>query len=539
MKMRYLFTICVLLGCIGCSEKNVIESPELAKVVDQVWPATDSAIVGIEYIDVESLYDYDYHRYCLAREHLRLKRSTRLSEDIDMVALARWFSNRGDRESAGEAYYIQGAYLNWLGENTDAMQMLKEAEHQSTTPIVRGMIYYKMGRISESEQLFDIALENYHQALPHLQEAALPLYLASVYRELGRMSNDENRNAYFDSALVQARLYRDTILYLDIRYAQLSANQSQSPEVASICQYLCHQAGIKRYAYDLVKYYIRSQKADSARIYLDILAADSTAQTWSKQQYVLWNSQYLRLKGKNDEAYEELYQLYNENYSILEEKGRSSTFVVAQHYDNEAEHARNLQLQLEKQHLYIVLGSVLIVILLVGIMLILYSSRRRTERLTEQARTQQKIKDLHKELQLRREALKQILNQRLELNKNLQEALLTKKKDEKIPDWAQQFIESNIFSTDEQWEHFFSEFNGCYGELLNRLQTVYPRLTSTDTQVLALYILGLDNSDICLLLGLTQRTIWSRRMRIKSRVGLGEKESLDTWLEKLLKEMDV
>ena len=75
------------------------------------------------------------------------------------------------------------------------------------------------------------------------------------------------------------------------------------------------------------------------------------------------------------------------------------------------------------------------------------------------------------------------------------------------------------------------EFNGCYGDLLNRLQKEYPRLTNTDIQVLALYILGLDNSDICLLLGLTQRTIWSRRMRIKNRVGLGEKESLNKWIE--------
>ena len=62
----------------------------------------------------------------------------------------------------------------------------------------------------------------------------------------------------------------------------------------------------------------------------------------------------------------------------------------------------------------------------------------------------------------------------------------------------------------------------------------YPRLTSTDTQVIALYILGMDNSDICLLMGLTQRTVWSRRMRIKDRVGLGEKESLDKWIEERL-----
>jgi DNA-binding CsgD family transcriptional regulator len=223
--------------------------------------------------------------------------------------------------------------------------------------------------------------------------------------------------------------------------------------------------------------------------------------------------------------------LYNAYYKEVEEQGRASAFVAAQHFDNEAEKAKNLQLQLEKQQLYIVLGTVVIIILCVGILLILYASKRRTERLTEQARVQQQISNLQHELQLRRDALKRVLNQRLELNKKMQEALLTKKKEEKIPDWAQQFIDSNIFSTDEQWEEFFNEFNGCYGNLLKRLQEDYPRLTSTDTQVLALYVLGLDNSDICLLMGLTQRTIWSRRMRIKSRVGLGEKESLDKWLE--------
>ncbi len=226
--------------------------------------------------------------------------------------------------------------------------------------------------------------------------------------------------------------------------------------------------------------------------------------------------------------------MYNAYYRKLEEDGRASAFVAAQYFDNEVEKAKNLQLQLEKQQLYIVLGTVVIIILCVGILLILYSAKRRTERLTEQARTQQQISDLQNELQLRRDALKRILNQRLELNKNLQEALLTKKKEEAIPDWAQQFIDSNIFSTEEQWQNFFAEFNGCYDNLLSRLQKDYPRLTNTDIQALALYILGLDNADICLLLGLTQRTIWSRRMRIKDRVGLGEKESLDKWIKECL-----
>ena len=532
MKTKVIIIIALVL-CCSCTNKTAIENGELQGAISQVWLDADAAQRMLDGIDTNDLSEYELQRYRMAEAHLMLKRELRLPAGSDMEALASYFEGSGDVASASEAYYIQGAYLNYIGENTQAMQHLKKAESYPATSIIRGMTFYKMGRISESEQLYEIALENYQKALPYLEEAGLPIYLASVYRELGRNGDNEDRDLYFEKALSAAQDMRDTILYMDIRYAQLSVSQPNSPEIASICQYMCHQVGRKRYAYDLVKYYIRTYKADSAKIYLDILAADTTAQIWSEQQHALWESQYLHLKGKNKEAYESLYNLYNAYYKELEEEGRASAFVAAQHFDNEVEKAKNLQLQLEKHQLYIVLGAVVIIILCVGILLILYNAKRRTERLTEQARTQQQIKDLQNELELRRDALKRVLNQRLELNKNLQEALLTKKKEESIPNWAQQFIDSNIFSTEEQWETFFSEFNACYGDLLNRLQQNYPRLTNTDIQAIALYILGLDNADICLLLGLTQRTIWSRRMRIKDRVGLGEKESLDKWIEKM------
>ena len=296
---------------------------------------------------------------------------------------------------------------------------------------------------------------------------------------------------------------------------------------------MCHKAGQKRYAYALVKYYIRTAKADSARIYLDILAADTTAQIWSEQQYTLWQSQYLHLKGQDREAYQSLYTLYNTYYRETEEKGRASAFVAAQHYDNEVEHAKNLQLQLDKQRLYIILVSVLVGVLCAVILAILFLSRQRAKHLVEKTRNEEEIANLQKELQVRRESLKRIINQRIELSKNLQEAVLSRKKEESIPQWAKDFIEQNIFTTEEQWQGFLKEFEEAYGNILTKLQETYPRLTSTDLQVIALYILGIDNADICLLTGSTQRTIWSRRMRIKSRIGLGEKESLDKWIEEV------
>lgn len=534
MKSKFYFILIFLMSCVACSKKNTLETPTLIQSLEQVWTAPQTAQKQLQQIAYDQLNTYEQHRYALAEAHVQLKLYSTIPPHISTNDLAWYFLAQGDAASASEAYYIQGAYLNWLGKNTQAMQYLKEAENLATTPIIRGMTYYKMGRISESEQLYDIALENYHKALPHLIEADVPLYLASVYRELGRMSDISSRDSFFYKALEQAQVYGDTILYLDIRHAQLSADQSHTPEIAQICQYLCNDAGIKRYAYDLVKYYIRSEKADSARIYLDILATDTTAKVWSEQQYTLWHSQYLNLKGQNAEAYKELYNLYTMRYNTIEEKGRSSAYVVSQHYDNEAEHARNLQLQLEKQRLYIVLALLLIAVLSAAIVLIQYNTRRRTERLIQEARTQQQINDLQNELVIRREAIKRSLDQRIYLSKSLQETILTKQKVESIPEWAKDFIEMNIFSTEEQWQRFLKEFEGAYGGLLTNMQNEYNRLTNTDLQVIALYILGMDNSDICLLMGLTQRTIWSRRMRIKSRVGLGEKESLDKWIKERL-----
>lgn len=530
MKSRIIVIVALIIGFAACHHPAEIKDKALQEVINLVWLDTKAAQKALEEIDIARLSEYEQYRYLLTEAHLMLKLRLQLPEHTNMDDLAEYFMDYKDDTSAGEAYYIQGAYLNWLGENTQAMQYLKKAESCPTTSIIRGMTYYKMGRISEDEQLYDIALENYKRALPYLEEVGLPLYLASVYRELGRNIDDESRNQYFDNALTAARFLGDTILQLDIRYAQLSANQNNSPELASICQYMCHQAGQKRYAYDLVKYYIRTAKADSARIYLDILAADTTAQIWSEQQYTLWHSQYLHLKGRNSEAYESLYTLYDTYYRYAEEEGRASAFVAAQHYDNEVEHAKNLQLQLDKQRLYIILAIVLIGVLCATILLILFISRQKAKHLIEKTQTEQQIADLQKELQVRRESLKKIMNQRISLSKSMQEAMLSRKKEEAIPQWAKEFVETNIFASEEQWQEFLREFEGGYGDVLQQLQQTYPRLTSTDLQVIALYILGIDNADICLLTGSTQRTIWSRRMRIKSRIGLGEKESLDKWI---------
>ena len=530
--------VCVLCMC-ACTSRNVIRDADLQHANDVLWSAPDSAAALLNGITPDRLSEYDRHRYALLEAHLLLKREQRLPQTTDMASLTDYFEHRHDEACAGEALYIQGAYENWTGDDTHAMEHLKRAERYATAPVIRGMTYYKMGRISETEQLYDVAAHYYAAALPYLKQADYPLYVASVYRELGRTARDTTtmqsiRMTYMDSALVYARQVRDTMLYLDVLYSATMLRQPQSPLIADISRYMCMQAGQRRYAYDLVKYYMRAGNRDSARVYLDILASDSTNAPWSRAQYTLWNSQYLHLCGQDTKAYDLLLSLYNDRIGKTDEEGQSRTYVIAQRYDNEVERAKNLQLQLEKQHLYISLASVVIVVLLLVVAMTVYISRRRTQILLKQERDAKQIENLHHELSLRRDAMKQVLEQRIALNKSLQEAILHKKENEAVPQWAKEFIETNIFSSDEQWQEFLQEFNNCHNNFLVQLQSRYPRLTRTDLQVIALILLGLDTPDICLLLGLTPRTIWSRRQRIKNRMDIGEGQSPEEFLHALL-----
>lgn len=522
--------VCGLL--MSCHQNVRIEDPLLAEACSLLWSDGHRADSLAQSIDRMSLSPYEQHRLSLLEAHIGLKLRQSIPATTNLQQLAEWFHLRDDDGCAAEALYIAGAYANWTGDNTEAMRCLKEAERLHPDGIIAGMTLYKMGRISETEQLYDVAADYYERCIGYIDASELPYYQACAWRELGRTRSDSTTSDCFRRALYYARQIGDSLLCLDIRYAAANLDPT-GMEAITISRLLCDSAGINRYAYDLVKHYIRTGDAPLARHYLDIFARDTLALQWSSAQYRLWESRYWHLCRQDEVAYEQLLALFNELYDRTEQENRTQTYAIAQRYDNEAERAKNLQLQLEKQHLYFSLAAIVAVVLLAIILGIVIFNRRRTRHLLEKAESELQINQLRNELQLRREALRRVLEQRVSLTKNLQETVLHKHKEEDLPEWAQEFVQQNIFSTGEQWQIFLDEFNGCYSNLLTRLQTEYPSLTSSDLQVIALVIIGLDIADICLLLGLTKRTIWSRRLHIRQRLLLEEGVVLDDWLRSL------
>jgi tetratricopeptide (TPR) repeat protein len=463
-----------------------------------------------------------------------LKLQHRLPECEALTADAAYFIGKKMYRFAGEVYYVQGAYRDYIGEESKGMQLLKQAERlfeEAEVPdILRGMVYYKMGRVSETEQLYEVALRYYEEAVPYLDRAGLPLYAACGWRELARTSRDSvvQKDAFARSLRYAEAL--DTLTQLDIRYAALSRLDPQSEEIIRISRYLCDSAGIHRFAYDLVRYYLKENSMESAKKYLEVLATDTLTPNWSKDKYAFLLSRYQRAKGQNAQAYETLLSLYNKQSGEIEASGMTRTFTIAEQFDNQSEREKNLQLQVEKQRLYMALFGVLLVILTGLIVAIVIVSRRRAAHLVEAAETQMQIERLHAEVEIRRASMGRLLMQRIQLSKSMQESMKRHKED-KVPACVQEFVETNLIMTDEQWASFRDEFNANYSNFLTRLKAEHPALTSSDLQVIALTVLGVDISDICRLLNLTKRTVWGRRLRIKDHLGLTPEDQLDDWLQ--------
>ena len=532
MKNRYLYIL--LLGALltACSGHMKVTNPQLQEAESLLWEAPLRSDTLLNTLAHANLSRYENKRLELLKAHLDLKLRQQLQSEESMQALASWFASHQDAASAAEAYYIIGAYANWTGDNTTAMRQLKEAERLQPTGIIAGMTYYKMGRINEEEQLYEEAESYYSRAAEYITPTNLPLYQACVWRELGRMRSDSSKNACFEKALGYARQTNDPILCLEIQYAAAasSASADEKKESIRISRYLCDSMHMKRYAYDIVKYYLRSGQPDSARCYLDILAQDTTAKDWSTTQFSLWKSQYLHALGRDRSAYLELLDLYNRTTARTEQQIRTQTYAIAQRYDNEAERAKNLQLELEKQHLYFSLAAIIALVLIAIIAAIIIWQKRHTRALLEKAQTRQKMALMREELELRRETLKRVIEQRVSMNKSLQEAILHQQKDAELPPWADEFIQLSTFTSPSQWNEFVEEFNACYEHVLSHLQEQYPSLKTVDIKVISLIILGIDNADICLLLGLAKNTVWNRRNRIKQAIGLDGDTNLDWWL---------
>ena len=544
----------VLTSCEDRNEKTLYD--DLSYAMSVLWdnPAVTEQVLSE--IGADSLSEYARSCYYMTREHARLKINKEASADSVQQSLD-YFLRKHDNRHAGEAAYVLGAIYDSQGSHYQAAASLKQAESllfsvnekDSVPAVLLGMVCYKLGMTFESDWLYQEANEYYRRALPYFRQTDYHLYLACTLRDIARTTkpdyekysvtqNDSVKNvrdSLFQEALSEAKLLRDTMVYLDILDYAISFNNRWQDTTAliAISRYMTNVLHQPRYAGELANYYIYHDKLDSARMCLDLYAQDTLSQSWSRDRWHYLQSRLLLKQGRAKEAYLLLEDLYENRQRQLVRDGQAKTYAIAKQYDVLREQEKNLRLTVHQQRLYMLVAVLSAAVVIVALLLLLYYQRSRRKDALQQAQ----IELLDKELAARREALRRTLTERVELTRKMQlSEIMQGRKSDELPQWAQDFIEQNLITSQEQWDEFLMEFNAASYNLLEQLKKEHEQLTKTDLLISALILTGLSIPDICVLLNQAKRTIWSRRQRIKTHLGLTEDDNLDEWLFTQLKE---
>lgn len=425
--------------------------------------------------------------------------------------------------------YEQGVQLHRQCQYAEAMRPLKQAElliDESVDNKTAGMIFMLQGSVLElHDYLWQEAEYKYRVALPYFEAADDTVRMACCHRDIARMSLWRQDTVAYEEHFLQAiELVSQTdnrLFYCDIcAQYQLNHMPTDTLLLMALNEELCDSFGIYRYAYIPVEYHLARGNIAEGETFLSVYARDSVYTTWSRDEYDYLHSTLLAAKGDNVAAYRELRRLYLRRQQQTYEDGLSRTYAIARQYDIEREHHKMEQLLMQRRLLWFAVIS-LIVILAMSLLVAWLIARIRKAKLA-QANT---------ELLARRASLQRVLKQRVELTRQMRQS--AESIAHKMPVWLQQYVDSNTFVNPETWKQFMQEFNDLYGNVLDRLQEQYPSLNENDLQYIALAMLGMDINDICYLLGMTDRTIWNRRQKIKIRIGDSHID-LDRWLQSLL-----
>lgn len=470
-----------------------------------------------------------------------------------------------------------------IAQYNKAVLALKHAENyidylDSSEPYA-GLIYYRLGNVCESEQLYSISLEYYQKAVPYLEKCASHYYLAFCYRDISRTAHSK---VPCDSTLVdnscqkalsEAMASNNSNLSYEIKYHdELNKSHRDTVKLVELAQYMSDSLLQCHYAYFVAMYYLQQGDIRRGTEYLERFAADTVYSDWAKIQYRYLQSLLYHKTGRTLQAYNMLQRVYHDLWTQLQEDADARIYAISRHYDLEREQNRSLQLQLEKQRLYITIASIAVLLLICVLIALLVITYQRNEKRTFQQQAEQKqlkeqaerllaekkyieaekqradaerqrveaenkhleaqnhIAQLNAELHARREALRQNLQLRIDLTKRLHQ----------LPETDLQYLSkafteslaSITFSDHDTWQQFLHEFNDLYANLLNDIQHNYPKITEKDLQYIALAKLDLSINDICYLLGTTERTIWNRRQRIKGHIGDSDVD-VDEWIRML------
>jgi DNA-binding CsgD family transcriptional regulator len=107
----------------------------------------------------------------------------------------------------------------------------------------------------------------------------------------------------------------------------------------------------------------------------------------------------------------------------------------------------------------------------------------------------------------------------------------------KIPEESDSTLSKTEFTdrkilTEDDWIDFKHKLNQKFPQLVNKLNLTLKNLTTAEERLFYLMKLTFDSREIADMLGISLESVRKSRYRLKKKLGLNEKDSLEEWIEK-------
>ncbi len=545
LSMYFRKIIIILLSCLALAacKPGYTKNKTILHAESIMCSNPDSAYRLLSAIkNPERLSEADYAAWCLHYTHAQYKLYMDIKSDSLINIAIHYFDKTKLIECRGIAYYLSGCIAQMHQDNKRAMSAYKRAANlleETNNEDLKGLNYFKIGHIYFQDNLDNQSLTYYKKSANCFVHSGNKRYLAYTYRVISDLYNTlkypfkELVNS-IDLAIRLSKEAGDSINYYSniTRKGELlfKTNHLDSKRLLLQGYHFIPENRCEIAAF-LSLVYSQLNMNDSATYYLNIALTDSS----TANKVLIYQAAAYAAKGEgnHNKAFSYLEKVNILNDSSFQKSARNQLYRIDKQYDLTEKQKENAKLKIANQQKIIIITWLSLAVLTILIILLLIRYRHKQKQAAyelENQRLQFEIATKKIENEQKRKLLLAKLQSKLENTLQFNRLKIGFRDADKHDEFMKEIARQAIIS-EKEWQYYTDEVNHLFDNKINELKARATGLTPLDLIVISLICLDIDIANACSLLDMSSNTMYTRRVRIKSRLGIDKELDLEEWVK--------
>jgi tetratricopeptide (TPR) repeat protein len=527
----------LLNSCIYYSEEIAHQLVLAEKIIES---RPDSALHILQHIEGQRYFSREqYAVYCLLYTEAMDKTRKKLTSDSLIRVAVDFFFHDPELypERLAKSLFYQGRAYHDANLSEEAMQLYMEVElkGQALSDLnLLGLVNSEMGHLFQRQNLSKKAIE-------HFTKSANYFHQVRNFKNEGYALMNMGLNYYvtkkYDSTVFHVQKVRQiakeacdtallsqSLVVLGMAYTKLKRPDAVKLYLQECINLPLNDIKLAQAYNSLSDAYLQEEQWETARFYAHkalekgILIHSIYSQAMSYQ--------CLYFIEKDEENFKKALEYYDKcvylKDSINTLENRNNVFEIQEKYNAERWKNKTMQLEANQQYARLMLLALALGVVVLVLIFFLHRSRHRQKLLKSET------------LAIKNETrLKEFLLKRLDVSKELVALMQHPKPNpEKIQTRLHALVDKLTFNAADS-EALIATVNELFNGFADKLAVCYPVLTPNDVQLCCMMRAGFDAGIMSTIMGINFDSIYKKRSRLRKKIGLHEKESIEDLLSKI------